>query len=236
MNVTNKVRRLLANRGADGDARRDAHPARRRRKARSRPSDRCSSSKRRDRVHNRSGRGEGMKGTRTARARHPAGDGVFARRHGAGSGHAGGVGSPGVITLGRGANRGDARWRAAGGGSVAARLKSVEPGRQIYLTFTRAQAPAVPATTYNVYLGLPANATPSRHVRSALRRHAELLQRHIRPADRHVAEHHAARGTSARLERDRRRAPASRSSRRANRRPPAPQDRRGPDHRTVAVC
>lgn len=66
--------------------------------------------------------------------------------------------SPGAITLGTGPV--ELVLVAAGGGSVAARLRGVEPGRQIYLTFTRAQAQSVPATTYNVYLGLPANATP----------------------------------------------------------------------------
>ena len=65
----------------------------------------------------------------------------------------------GSITLGPGPT--EVTLAAAGGGSVAGRLRSVEAGRQIYLTFTRAQAQATPAATYNVYLGLPANATPS---------------------------------------------------------------------------
>jgi len=70
--------------------------------------------------------------------------------------------APGVITLGSGLTEvslvgaPDSR----GSRSVAARLKNVETGRQIYLTFTRAQASAAPGATYNVYLGLPANAVP----------------------------------------------------------------------------
>jgi hypothetical protein len=38
--------------------------------------------------------------------------------------------------------------------------ESVDVGRQIYLTFTRAQAPAAPGITHNVYLGLPAGSQP----------------------------------------------------------------------------
>lgn len=67
--------------------------------------------------------------------------------------------SPGGITLGPGPT--EVTLAAAGSGSVAARLRTVDPGRQIYLTFARAQAQATPAATYNVYLGLPANTTPS---------------------------------------------------------------------------
>jgi hypothetical protein len=72
--------------------------------------------------------------------------------------------SSGVITLGTGPIEvmlvvpPDSRGSSAS--SVAERLRSVEAGRQIYLTFARAQAQAAPGITYNVYLGLPANATP----------------------------------------------------------------------------
>jgi hypothetical protein len=68
----------------------------------------------------------------------------------------------GVITLGAGPT--DVTLvgpsDAVGSGSVAARLKNVEAGRQIYLTFMRAQAPAATGVTYNVYLGLPASTAP----------------------------------------------------------------------------
>jgi hypothetical protein len=68
----------------------------------------------------------------------------------------------GVITLGAGPTEVALVGVPDSGasGSVAARLKSVEAGRQIYLTFTRAQAPAAPGITYNVYLGLPAGTVP----------------------------------------------------------------------------
>ena len=70
--------------------------------------------------------------------------------------------TPGVITLGAGPTEVTLAGAPDSGapGSIAARLKSVEAGRQIYLTFTRAQAPAAPVITYNVYLGLPASAVP----------------------------------------------------------------------------
>jgi hypothetical protein len=70
----------------------------------------------------------------------------------------------GVITLGAGPIEvtlvvpPDSRGSSAS--SVAERLRSVEAGRQIYLTFARAQAQAAPGITYNVYLGLPANGLP----------------------------------------------------------------------------
>ncbi len=64
---------------------------------------------------------------------------------------------PGAIMLGTGPT--EVTLVATGGGSVAARLRGVGPGGQIYLE-VGAQAQSVPATTYNVYLGLPANATP----------------------------------------------------------------------------
>ena len=48
---------------------------------------------------------------------------------------------------------------APGGNSVAAQLRGAA-GRQIYLTFMRAQALTAPATTYNVYLGLPGGVAP----------------------------------------------------------------------------
>ena len=67
--------------------------------------------------------------------------------------------SPGGITLGPGPT--EVTLVAAGGDSVAARLRSVAPGRPVYLTFARVLAPTTPAATYNVYLGLPANASPS---------------------------------------------------------------------------
>ena len=72
--------------------------------------------------------------------------------------------SSGVITLGAGPTEvtlvAAADGRGASARSVATRLRSVEAGRQIYLTFTRAQAQAAPGITYNVYLSLPANAVP----------------------------------------------------------------------------
>ena len=66
------------------------------------------------------------------------------------------------VTLGAGPTEVTLGGASEGGAPtpVAARLKNVEAGRQIYLTFTRAQAPAAPGITYNVYLGLPANTAP----------------------------------------------------------------------------
>jgi hypothetical protein len=68
----------------------------------------------------------------------------------------------GEITLGAGPTEVTLVGGSGGGhaGPVAAVLKNVEPGRQIYLTFTRAQAPAAPGITYNVYLSLPAGTVP----------------------------------------------------------------------------
>jgi hypothetical protein len=65
---------------------------------------------------------------------------------------------PGAIVLGAGPA--EVTLVAAGGNSVASRLKSVDGGRQIYLTFLQAQAQSAPSTTYNVYLGLAANDAP----------------------------------------------------------------------------
>jgi hypothetical protein len=70
--------------------------------------------------------------------------------------------SSGIITLGAGPT--EVMLLAASDSiesrSVAGRLRSVEAGRQIYLTFTRAQAQAAPGITYNVFLSLPANTVP----------------------------------------------------------------------------
>jgi hypothetical protein len=68
----------------------------------------------------------------------------------------------GVITLGAGPTEVtlDGASDSGASGSVAARLKSVEAGRQICLTFTRAQAPAAPGISYNLYLGLQASTVP----------------------------------------------------------------------------
>jgi hypothetical protein len=70
--------------------------------------------------------------------------------------------SSGVITLGAGPTEVTlvAASDSVESRSVAGRLRSVEAGRQIYLTFTRAQAQAAPGITYNVYLGLSANTIP----------------------------------------------------------------------------
>jgi hypothetical protein len=70
--------------------------------------------------------------------------------------------APGVITLGSGPTEVSLVGASESGapGSVAARLKNIAADRQIYLTFTRAQAPAAPGITYNVYLSLPANTVP----------------------------------------------------------------------------
>jgi len=66
--------------------------------------------------------------------------------------------TPGTIELGWGPS--DVTLVAPPGNSVAARLKNIEAGRQIYLTFVQAQAPSSSSTTFNVYLGLAANAAP----------------------------------------------------------------------------
>jgi hypothetical protein len=70
--------------------------------------------------------------------------------------------TPGAITLGAGPTEVTLVGASDSGvsGSVAARLKSVDVGRQIYLTFTRAQATAAPGIAYNVYLSLPAGSVP----------------------------------------------------------------------------
>ena len=72
--------------------------------------------------------------------------------------------SSGVIPLGAGPTEvmlvAPPDSRASTAGSVVERLRRVEAGRQIYLTFARAQAQTAPGIPYNVYLGLPANATP----------------------------------------------------------------------------
>ncbi len=64
--------------------------------------------------------------------------------------------TPGVITLGAAPTE----VTLVGAPDSGASLKRVEAGRQIYLTFTRAQTPAAPGITYNVYLGLPAGTVP----------------------------------------------------------------------------
>jgi hypothetical protein len=68
----------------------------------------------------------------------------------------------GVITLGAGPTEVTLAGASEGGAPVpvAVRLTNVEPGRQIYLTFTRAQASSAPGVTYNIYLGLPASTVP----------------------------------------------------------------------------
>lgn len=72
--------------------------------------------------------------------------------------------SLGVITLGAGPTEvtlvAPSDRAGSSDSSVAGRLRSVEAGRQIYLTFARAQAQAAPGVGYNVYLGLPANTLP----------------------------------------------------------------------------
>jgi hypothetical protein len=68
----------------------------------------------------------------------------------------------GVITLGAGPTDVTLVGGSDGAPSpVAARLKNVEAGRQIYLTFARAQAETAPGISYNVYIGLPASAAPA---------------------------------------------------------------------------
>jgi hypothetical protein len=66
--------------------------------------------------------------------------------------------TPGPITLGAAPT--DVTLVAPRGSSVADELKNAA-ARQVYLTFTGAQAQTVPATTYNVYVGLPPGADPS---------------------------------------------------------------------------